>query len=82
MLKRSYVIDSEEVKLREMYSKMSDAKLREIQSQKVPHCQQHAVLAQVLYERDFWKRFWTTGLPGWIGLGISSILLVCHIAGH
>jgi hypothetical protein len=65
-----------------MYRKMSDARLREEQSHRVAHCKQHAVLEQILYERDFWKRFWTAGLPGWIGLGISLFLLILHLVGR
>ncbi len=81
-LKRSIVIDSEEIALRKNYKMMSDAKLREIHSHRVPYCQQRAVLEQILYERDFRKKFLTSGLPGWIGLGISLFLLILHLLGR
>jgi hypothetical protein len=78
--KRSYVIDGEESRLRDEYSKLSSAKLRATQGSRMAGTPEHGLIEQMLYERDFWRRFWTSGVVAWVSLGISLLVLILHLS--
>jgi hypothetical protein len=77
--RRSYVIDDDEVKLRQLYKSKSHAELRRIQACRQPQDKEYGVIMQMLDERDFWKRFWTSGIVAWIGLALSLLSLYCNL---
>jgi hypothetical protein len=77
--KRSYVIENEEIKLREFYEKLSSARLRSVQGSRHAGTPEHGVIAEMLEEREFWKRFWTGGVISWISLAVAVLALYLNL---
>jgi ABC-type glycerol-3-phosphate transport system permease component len=66
----------EEAKLRDELQSRSDADLRETLGHQSPGTLAHGVISQMLHEREFWHKFWTSGIVAWLSLVLSIIALV------
>ena len=75
-------MDTQEQELRREYQKHSNAKLREIRACRKDSTLEAAVIDQMLHEKEFWQRFWTSGIVAWISLGISIAAFVVSLKGH
>jgi hypothetical protein len=75
-------MDKEELRCRELFRNYSTAKLRKIQANYKDGTQEQATVEQMLHERDFWKKFWTSGIVAWISLGVSITALILVWTRH
>ena len=73
---RSVVMEAIELKLRKEYMRTSSAKLREIRTCRGAATPEYAIIDQILYERDFWHRFFTNGLVAWLSLAVALTALI------
>jgi hypothetical protein len=74
--RRLGVMDAKELELRSIYRSSSSAKLREISASRGATTPERAIVDQILADRLFWRRFWTSGLVAWLSLVVSIIALV------
>jgi hypothetical protein len=77
--KRSSVIEVEEKKLRDIYTKLSSPKLRSLQGSRSPGDLDHGMATQILEERDSWRRFWMGNAVAWFSLIVA--MMSAAIAG-
>ena len=79
---RSGVMDKREVELRCEYQRHSTAKLREIRGCRRDGLPESAVLDQMLHEREFWQRFWTSGIVAWVSLAVAIAAFIVSLTRH
>ncbi len=72
-------MDDKELELRRQYEALSSAKLREIRACRAPSSGEHAILSQILEDRDFWRRFWTSGIVAWLSLAVAVTALIVSL---
>ena len=79
----SRVMDANELRLRKHYAALTTAKLREIKAIHRETSAESSVLHQVLYEREFWRKFLTSGIVAWFSLGVAIYAAIhSHTHGH
>lgn len=73
---RSFVMNGKELELRRTYRRHTSAELRTIRACRSNGSTGAGVIDEMLAERDFWRRFWTSGIVAWISLGLSIAAFV------
>jgi hypothetical protein len=73
------VMDERELKLRRDYLTASNAKLREIRESRGPATPERAIIDEILSERAFWHKFWTSGIVAWLSLVVAITALVISL---
>jgi hypothetical protein len=74
-------MDILEKELRQTYRKHSTAKLREIRESRGKTTPERAIIDQILIDREFWQKFWTSGVVAWLSLAVAITALIislCH----
>jgi hypothetical protein len=78
-------MDRYELEIREMraaFRKHSTSMLREIRASKKDTTREAAVLDQMLHERAFWQKFWTSGIVAWVSLAVSVAAFIVSLMRH
>ena len=78
---RRVAISEKEMKLREEWERLSNAQLRTILACRSPGSDDAGVLSEMLEERKFWRRFWSSGIVAWLSLIVAIVALVLGVRG-
>lgn len=63
----------EEKDLRKLWKNRSNADLMRVPTMRVQNSREAHVAVQMVKERESRRKFWTTGLPGWVALALSAL---------
>ena len=69
-------MNAKELELRQIYSTHTSAHLRTIRACRSNGSTEAGIIDEMLAERDFRRRFWTSGIVAWISLGLSIAAFV------